>query len=156
MLNVGLVMGSVMPRPRARPCTNVVLPTPRSPCSARVQSGGSAAASSMARAWVSAAEAVATPARSLAKMLVATVVVEIQRPGAWVAGPHEAPDARQARARKHAAPRLFEAPPFAVGRQREDELVILPVAQRGGERAARASRQRGGIERRSGAARRQR
>src|ERR1019366_7213645 len=144
MLNVGLVTGSVMPRPRARPCTNVVLPTPGSPCSAGVLSGGSAAANSIARAWVSAAEAVATPARSLAKMLVATVIVEMQRAGRLGAGPHKAPDAGEADAGKSLPPAAFKAGAVAAAGQGENELVVLAIAERGGHRTAGATRQSGG------------
>ena len=96
MVKVGLVTVSLMPSPRARPWTNVVLPTPRSPCNASVVSGGSAAPNAWARARVSSALAVVTPARSLSKVFVTTVVFEGSASVHRGARRQEAADAGQA------------------------------------------------------------
>src|SRR4051812_31147895 len=123
MLNVGLVTVSVMPRPRARPWTNVVFPTPRFPCRARVESAGSAAASSVARACVSAADAMITPARSLSQMLVAMILGEVDRRCRKCVVPDEAADARELRAGECTAPRVLEMLAVGAVREREHQFI---------------------------------
>src|SRR5688572_11820821 len=70
MLNVGLVTASTIPSPRARPCTNVVFPTPRFPCNARTVSAGNARPNSAASARVSSGDDVVTPARNVSSRVI--------------------------------------------------------------------------------------
>src|SRR5580658_1532406 len=104
MVNVGLVTGSSIPNPRASPCTHVVLPAPRSPCSATVASAGSSAAHAAASERVSSAVRVLAPALSLSEMLVATVVPEPEGVGRHGARANEPPDAGEPCAGKGLSP----------------------------------------------------
>src|SRR5690606_30034812 len=118
-----------MPKPCARPCTKVVLPTPRSPCSASTWSGGNAAASRAARARVSPAAAVVTPALSSAQMFEAIVVLPPQRGCRQFVVGHEAADAGERRAWEGALPRGGERGAVGAGGEREEQFVILAVGE---------------------------
>src|SRR5580658_6869003 len=153
MVNVGLVTGSSIPNPRASPCTHVVFPAPRSPCSATVASAGSSAAHAAASERVSSAVAVLAPARSLSEMLVATVILEPERVGRQGARAHEPPDAGEWRARECPAPGLLEGgAPGALGHA-EDELVVLAVAEGVADARPLAQRQHRAEDGRDGAPR---
>src|ERR1043166_2425497 len=140
-----------MPKPRASPCTNVVLPAPRSPWSASVTSAGRARANSAASDCVSAAVDVVTPTRSLSQMFVATVGVELNGVRRNFVFAHKTSDARKPRAWKGAAPRACEHRGIRIACDGENELVVLTVGERVANRRAAAARQRVGLERGRGA-----
>src|SRR6185312_14924145 len=136
-----LVTASVMPNPRASPCTKVVLPAPRSPWRASVTSAGSSAVKAAASSWVSAAEPVATPARSLAEMLIAMkvprpdqIVAKVRPPGKGAGGAPsgglKSPDPAEQRLRKAAPPRTLEGAGIGPPAEGEQEFIILALAQR--------------------------
>src|SRR5438477_451133 len=108
IVNVGLVTDSVMPKPRAKPWTKVVLPAPRSPWSASVLSGGSAVANFAAKARVSSAEAVVTPPRSWSKMFIALICLELERIDWKIFRLGEGANAGEAGARESSSPGFFK------------------------------------------------
>src|SRR5687768_12463161 len=135
MLNVGLVTASLIPSPCASPCTKVVLPTPRLPCNASVESGGSSRASSAASARVSSAEPVTTPAWSWsnadmlrtvsAEVLVTVEVGQIDRSGGKPPLWDELADSRQSCAWERPPPPTSERVGVRSLRHHKQELVVF-------------------------------
>src|SRR5690606_12124737 len=143
-VNVGLVTASPTPSPWARPWTKVVLPAPRSPCSASTASGERAFANSAASARICSAVSVATLARSLSQMLVAMVVLEPDTTGLERAARGALERAQTGQPEwKLAPPRRLESFAVRLSVHDEQQFIVLAIAQRVVDRRpAGAARQR--------------